>query len=715
MSAPEAGLVARIPAQPHPVLPADGPLATIGSVLSNLAWTWIPECRRAVRAIDPEAVDRGESPIRLLMDPARAARLAEDAVFLRLAAEGEAALRRYLEAPAGPPDGFSTDQPVAYFCAEYGLHESFAQYCGGLGILAGDHLREASDMGLPLVGVGIFYRLGFFRQDLEPDGRQQHVYPRFDPVEHPLRRVLDPCTGEPLVVRVPFPGREVAAAVWRVAVGRTPLLLLDTDLPENRPTDRPITAQLYMLGRRMRFYQECVLGIGGAKALAALGIEPSVFHMNEGHSALLLVERIARRMAAGASWTEATEAARREAVLTIHTPVPAGNERFDAKLATELLAPTLAPAGIDPRLVLRLARDSANDRRVFDMTAFALRLSKAANGVSLLHGKTADGTWRPVTGRPVGAVTNGVHPPTWLGEELRRLYEEHGYPVASPDRPPLVERGDRRPAWEGLADLEPKALWEAHLARKRELAAFVNDRLIRQHTKYGWSPEELEEVGSLLDPDAFLVGFARRFTPYKRPSLLWSDPRRLRRLLERTDRPVQILFAGKAHPADGDGQRMVAEVYRLSRERRWRGRVFFLEEYDMAVAKRLVQGVDLWINNPIRPLEASGTSGMKAAINGVPNASVLDGWWDEGYEADNGWAVGEREAPSSPRKRDRHHAEALYEALEAASGLFWDRSKDGLPLGWVRLMKRAIATSAWAFSTRRMLEDYAEAMYRRSD
>lgn len=702
----------RIPVAPHPVLALEGSLAPIGRVLRNYAWTWIPECLAAVRAIDPERIAQGESPIRLLADPSRAKRLAADAEFFKLSARAEEVLGKYLRFTPDPPAGLSADALAAYFCAEYALHESFQQYCGGLGILAGDHVREASDMGLPFVGVGCFYRLGFFRQDLEPNGRQQHVYPRFDPIDHPLERVLDPNTGEPLTVSVPFPGRGVAVAVWRVAVGRTPLLLLDTDLPENRPSDRPITAQLYMLGRRMRFYQEAVLGMAGVKVLAALGIEPSVFHMNEGHSALLLIERMAARMRAGANWPEAQDAVRREAVLTIHTPVPAGNERFDAKMVAEILGPTLAEAGIEKKHVLKLGRDSIDDRNVFDMTAFALRLSRAANGVSLLHGQTADDTWRPVTGKHVGAVTNGVHLATWLGPEMRALYEENGYRVGTHEVPKLEERAHRRPLWLGLAKVAPERLWEAHLAQKRALVAFANDRLMRQHVKYGWSPEELDEVGSRLNADAFIIGFARRFTAYKRPALLWSDVRRLQKLLGNAERPVQIVFAGKAHPADGEGQHMVAEVYRLTRDRKWRGKVFFLEEYDMAVGRHLVQGVDLWINNPIRPLEASGTSGMKAAINGVPNASTLDGWWDEGFENDNGWAVGRREPQSTRRRQDKFDSESMYEVLEKeVLPLYWRRNDAGVPEGWTAFMRRAIQTSAWAFSTRRMLEDYAADMY----
>ncbi|MEJ5170105.1 MAG: alpha-glucan family phosphorylase [Fimbriimonadales bacterium] len=708
MSAAETSLLARIPALPHPALPSEGPLAPIGAVLANYAWTWIPECRQAVRAIDPEAVDRGESPIRLLMDPTRAERLTQNREFLRLSAEAESALRRYLTECPAVPTSFDERSPVAYFCAEFGLHESFPQYCGGLGILAGDHLREASDMGLPLVGVGLFYRLGFFLQALEPDGRQQHLYPGLDPLEHPLRRVLDPGTGQPLTVRLRFPRREVSAAVWLVAVGRTPLLLLDTDLPENRLRDRAVTWRKYRFFER--FYQALSLGICGVKALATLEIEPIVFHMNGQHSALLLVELMSKRLVDGAAWRKASEEVRQRAILTVHT-LPRDSDRFEVERVIELLKPTIEGTGANPWRYQVLGKGMFSHRSVFDMTAFALRLSKAANGVSLLHGRTADGTWRPVTGKPVGAVTSGVHLPTWLGPEMRALYERNGYRVGQAEKPRLAVREGRRPLWEGLESLDGRALWDAHQAQKRRLVAFANDRLLRQHVRFGRSPDELERAESVLNPDAFLVGFVRRPVSYERPSLFGANPSYVGMLVRNSERPMQVLFAVEELPLGSDGGLMLTRLCRLTRSRHWRGRVFCLEEYDIAVARHLVQGVDLWISDPIRPLEASGTSGMKAAINGVPNASVLDGWWDEGFEGDNGWAVGEREAPNNPRKRDRHHAEALYRALEEASALFWDRTDDGVPEGWVRMMKRAIASSAWAFSTRRMLEDYAEGMY----
>lgn len=704
--------IREIASKRNPATQFTRPLEPLGRILSNLLWTWHPDVAKAVVAIDPARIDAGESPTRILCEPDLRERLAQDRAYLDLLEPADAALQAYLSFTPSPPAGISPERPVAYYCAEYALHESFQQYCGGLGILAGDHLREASDMGLPLVGIGCFYRLGFMKQALEPEGRQQHVYPRFAPTDFALERVLTRPGGEPLTVHVDFPGRRVWVAVWKVNVGRTPLLLLDTDLPENRATDRFITAQLYMLGRRMRFYQECVLGIAGTRALAELGIQPAAYHMNEGHSALLLVERLCQLVRSGKSWKQAQELVREGSLLTIHTPVPAGNERFDAKLVAELLGPTLEQAEVRPSQVLRLGLDSLSDRKVFDMTAFALRLSRSANGVSILHGQTADNTWRPVTGKPVGAVTNGVHPATWMGPAIRAIVQERGWPMASASMPNLTRREGKRATWEGLNELDPDLLWKAHVEQKRALAAFAGDRLISQHAKHGWSPEELDEVGSIINPEAFLIGFARRFTGYKRPTLLWSDIRKLREMLGDPKRPVQLLFAGKAHPADGEGQQMVAEVYRLTQDKRWKGKVFFLEEYDMAVARHLVQGVDLWVNNPLRPLEASGTSGMKAALNGVPNASILDGWWDEGYEGDNGWQVGTREPQRNSRRQDRFDSESMYEVLlHQVLPLYWDRDDEGVPQGWVQVMARAMATSLWAFSTRRMLDDYVQDMY----
>lgn len=704
-----------IPTLRHPATLLPTALDGLGRIAANFYWAWNRDAYALFSRLDSWRGDTSAGPIHLLRTATNLDDLAKDADYVAEVERAAEAFDAYMAQGPSDAHGIPVDKPVAYFCAEYGLHESFAQYCGGLGILAGDHCKEASDMALPFVAIGCFYHLGFFRQSLERFGRQSHVSDHFDPAWHCVERVLDPNTQQPLTLPFEFPGRTVQVAVWRAAVGRTPLLLMDTNLPENEPADRAITAQLYMISRSMRFHQEMILGMMGVRVLRALGIEPSCYHMNEGHSALLLVERLIEQVRSGKSWSEAQQIVRAQSVLTIHTPVPAGNERFDAKLVARLMAPALEGTGITAKRLQKLALDSVGDPKVFDMTAFALRLSRAANGVSILHGHTADGTWRPVTGKEVGAVTNGVHLPTWVGAPVAAVYAKRGGVLHPATDMPLTQSKQGRATWEGIAEAPDAELWAAHMAQKRAFVAFAKDRLHRQHVKYGESPEDLRALSEMLNPEAFTIGFARRMTGYKRPWLVLSDLKRVLRILEDAERPVQIVFAGKAHPLDDDGQAVLAEIYQRTQTPKLKGKVFLLEEYDIAVGGAMVQGVDLWINNPLRPLEASGTSGMKAAANGVPNCSVLDGWWDEAIVESprNGWAVGDRAPQKTRKKQDRFDAESLYEALEKEIlPLYWNRDEDGVPREWVAIMKRAIATSAHAFSTRRMLEDYAKEMYR---
>lgn len=702
-------LASQVSTSSHPVLSRLGDLADLGALATNFYWSWHPQVQALFERVAPGRLGQGIHPIQILAEAQNLEELYADKGFRK---EMDACAKEFRAYMAGEP---KLEGCAAYFCAEYGLHESFPQYCGGLGILAGDHCKEASDLAMPFVAIGCFYRLGFFQQTIDADGRQQHLYPRLDPKNLPLERVLDPATKKPLTVSLAFPGREVQVAVWKVAVGRVLMLLLDTDLPENRPEDRPITAQLYMLGRSMRFHQEMVLGIGGVRALRALGIEPAVFHMNEGHSALLLVERLRAAVSAGKSWKEAHAEVSDSAVLTIHTPVPAGNERFDAKLVRELLSPTLEGSGIKVETLLKLGLDSVADRKVFDMTAFALRTSRSANGVALLHGETADKTWRPVTGVHVYGLTNGVHMGTWLGPQMRDLFTRHGLKLHPQLELALTEHKNARATWEAVEAIPDEDLWQAHLAQKRALVEFATGRLVTQHTRYGESPAELAELGGLLDPDAFLIGFARRVTGYKRPTLLLSQLKLAMALLGDPKRKVQVVFSGKAHPADIEGQEMVRQIFHLTQDRKFRGRVFQIENYDMATGRAMTQGVDLWINNPLRPLEASGTSGMKAAANGVPNASILDGWWDEGFvggKERNGWAVGDRTPQKTSRAQDKFDALDLHRVLsEEVMPLYWKRGGNDVPAGWAKVMKRAISTSIYAFSTRRMLEDYASKTY----
>jgi starch phosphorylase len=603
--------------------------------------------------------------------------------------------------------------PVAYFCAEYGLQESLGIYSGGLGVLAGDHMKTTSDMALPFVGVGLLYRRGYFHQTIDADGHQEHAYPDYDLRGWPVGRVQGR-DGEPLTVTVDLPGRELHVAVWSVQVGRTPVLLLDTDIPENDDADRPITHILYVRGREMRLHQELVLGVGGVRALRALGIEPAAWHLNEGHSAFLLAERAREFVAAGDDLATAWTKVRRDSVFTIHTPVSAGNERFAADLVRRIAGPLLDgdgrpnTGGVPVDEVLELGLGPEGDRSIFDMTGFSLRLTNDANAVSQLHSHTADTTWRGISPHRIRGVTNGIHVPSWMGSSMRdTLIRELGANLDD-----LDAESEVGPFWDHLADIPTEALWTTHQREKLELAIFARRRLRSQFARHGESPTVLDAVETALDPAIFTIGFARRFATYKRAALLFSDLDRLGRLLWNEERPVQVVFAGKAHPADRPGQQVIQDIFAQSRSERLRGRVFILEDYDIRIARYLVAGVDVWLNNPRRPLEASGTSGMKAAMNGAVNVSVLDGWWDEGWTGDNGWAIGGRETNPDEGAQDWADAQDLYRLLEdEIIPRYYERDDAGLPVAWVDLMRRSMASTLWRFSTTRMLHDYVEQMY----
>jgi starch phosphorylase len=677
----------------------------------NLYWSWHPGVRSLFSRIDAGIWRRHRNPVPLLQAQRDWSELLENPDFMT---EYTTRLRLFDAYLANGADhwfqrthGGRLNGPIAYFCAEYGLHESLGTYSGGLGVLAGDHCKSASDMALPFVAVGLLYRHGYFRQTIDADGHQEHAYPDLDPTRLPLLRVAD-VHGEPLLVPVELPGRTVWCAVWLAQVGRVPLLLLDTDLAENADQDRPITHTLYVRGREMRLHQEIVLGVGGVRALRALDIEPSAWHLNEGHSAFMLIERTRELTASEVPLEAALERVRRDAVFTIHTPVSAGNERFEADLVRRLAAPLTDGTGIDLERILELGRGSDGDPGQFDMTAFSLRLTKGSNAVSALHAETANATWRPLLSDPILGVTNGVHAPSWVGQPIRELYESLGADLddLDPERP-----GDR--FWEHLERIPDERLWEAHLRQKLELAFFARGRLRDQFARHGEAPEALQAVSAALDPAILTIGFARRFATYKRAALMFSDEERLARLIWDTDRPVQLLFAGKAHPADRPGQRVIQEIFSKSRSPRFHGRIFMLEDYDIRIGRYLVQGVDVWLNNPRRPLEASGTSGMKAAMNGVVNFSVLDGWWDEGWTDDNGWAIGGRHVDPDEGAQDWADVQALYGIMEREIvPRYYDRDPEtGLPGDWLRLMRRSAASTVWRFSTTRMLQQYADMLY----
>ncbi len=707
----------RVPVAPGAPFNLPPKLEGLRRLAYNLWWSWNPRARILFSRIDAGAWARYRNPIPVLSGAVSWTHLLDNSTFM---AEYEDILREFDAYMSNGADhwfarryGDELTGPIAYFCAEYGFHESLGIYSGGLGVLAGDHMKTASDMALPLVGVGLMYRRGFFRQTIDADGHQEHAYPDFELARLPILRVLDRL-GEPLMVSVQLPGRDLFAAVWVVQVGRVPVLLLDTDLPDNDDSDRPITHILYVRGREMRLHQELVLGVGGTRALRELGLSPAVWHLNEGHSAFLLAERAREQVAGGAAIEDAWKSVSRDSVFTIHTPVSAGNERFDTELVRRVAGPLFdgdgrpGTGGIPIQQLLDLGRGVEGDPGQFDMTAFSLRLTNGANAVSHLHGHTANGTWYGIAPHEILGITNGVHTPTWLGRPMRDLFER--FTNAN-----LVRMDDQvaeRRFWDRIDQVPTAELWEAHQRQKLELAVFARGRLRSQFARHGEAPATLEELEEVLDPRILTIGFARRFATYKRAALLFTDLDRLARLIWDADRPMQIIFAGKAHPADRPGQGVIQDIFTRSRSPKLRGRVFILEDYDIRIARFLVQGVDVWLNNPRRPLEASGTSGMKAAANGVLNVSVLDGWWDEGFAGDNGWAIGGRETNPDEAAQDWADANDLYRILEQELiPAYYERDEDGQPTQWAQLMRNSIASTIWRFSTTRMLHEYTERLY----
>ena len=710
----------RVPSAPPNHVKVPPQLEGLRRLAYNLYWTWHPKARALYARINSAAWARSHSPMPVLTAVVDWGRLLDNPDFMAEAHRVIADFDRYME--NGADHWFHRRHakelkgPIAYFCAEYGLHETLGIYSGGLGVLAGDHMKAASDMALPLVGVGLLYRNGYFRQTIDADGHQEHRYPDYDLSRLPITRALGR-EGDPLTVTVELPGRDIKVDVWTVQVGRVPVLLLDTDNPLNDPADRPITNILYVRGREMRLHQELILGVGGVRALRALGIAPAAWHLNEGHSAFLLAERARELVEQGQSLDDALGAVARTSVFTIHTPVSAGNERFDADLVRRIAGPLLDgdgrphTGGVPVEKVLEIGRGTDGDPDQFDMTAFSLRLTNGANAVSKLHAQTANATWQGIAPHGIQPITNGVHPPTWIGGPIRELFERY----LDADLDDLDASTNASRWWDRIERIPAAELWEAHVRQKRELAVFARGRLRLQFARHGEAPRTLQELGVALDPNALTIGFARRFATYKRAGMIFTDHQRLARLLTNTDRPVQIVFAGKAHPADRPGQAVIQDIFGRTRSPEFRGRVFILEDYDMRIGRFLVQGVDVWLNNPRRPLEASGTSGMKAAMNGIVNVSVLDGWWDEGYRPEdggNGWAIGGREPLADEAAQDWNDAMDLYRILEEeVVPEFFDREAGAPPARWVERMRRSMASTLWDFSTTRMLHEYTERLY----
>lgn len=692
-------------------------LAALHKLAYNLWLAWHPEATALFRRVDRDLwKETDHSPVKLLgrVSQERYEQLAKDEGFLAFLDRVEAHFDAYMntrstwftEHHTGPAP------TIAYFSAEFGIHESVPVYSGGLGVLSGDHLKSASDLGLPLVGVGLMYREGYFRQYLTVDGWQQERYPENDFFNLPLIAEHTP-TGEPLTVRVPMANREVVARVWRLQVGRVPLYLLDTNTAPNSPEDRGITARLYGGDHDMRIRQEIILGIGGVRALRALGKAPTVCHMNEGHSAFCGLERIRDLIeTSGCDFATAREAVTAGTVFTTHTPVPAGNDVFAPQLVEHYLASLPAQLKISRDDLLNLGRQRPGDGgEGFSMTVLALRLSAISNGVSQLHGHVSRKMWQaiwpdfPTDEVPITSVTNGVHTQSWVSPDLAELFSRY-----------MGERWQKRPqepaAWQRVETIPDSELWRIHERRRERLVAFSRNRLRKQLIARGALPAEVAQADEVLDPKALTVGFARRFATYKRGNLIFRDVERLLAILSNTDRPVQLIYAGKAHPKDSGGKELIAEIMQFARKQEFRRRMVFLEDYDINVCRYLVQGVDVWLNNPRRPLEASGTSGMKVSANGGLNLSILDGWWCEGYAGDNGFAIGAGEEYSDTGYQDQVEGRAALDLLEKEIvPLFYTRGNDGVPRGWVRMMKRAIASLAPAYSTGRMVAEYASRIY----
>ena len=595
---------------------------------------------------------------------------------------------------------------IAYFSAEFGLHESLPIYSGGLGILAGDHIKEASDLDLPLVAVGFIYPQGYFRQRLDASGWQEALYSKMSFADIPARPAVTP-DGNEVVVEVELPGRTIYAKVYHLQVGRMSLYLLDTDIHPNSPADRDLSARLYGGDHELRVAQELVLGVGGVRALRQMGIAPAVWHMNEGHSAFLVLELAREYVAQGVPFMQAFDMVRDQAVFTTHTPVPAGNDAFSLDLIDKYFAKFWDQLGISRDAFMNIAMQQQSWGPSFAMTVLALRLSEMHNGVSKLHGQVARSMWQWLyPGKsndevPITSVTNGIHTSSWLAPTMRNLFDR----TLGAD---WYEHLDNPATWQTLKSSDDGEFWQARLALKRTLVEFVRERLAQRHTRLGFPPV----AWPMFDDTILTIGFARRFATYKRATLLFKDADRLKAILNNPARPIQMVFAGKAHPADEPGKHFIQDVYRRSQEPGFAGRIIFLEEYDMCVARALVQGVDVWLNTPRRPYEASGTSGQKASLNGIPNLSILDGWWPEAYDGTNGWAIGTEQEYDNLDAQDWDDAQHLYQLLEnEVAPAYYDRDASGVSARWVAIAKAAIMTCAPKFSTQRMLKEYVNRLY----
>ena len=714
------------PIQTFNIVPKLPPaLEPLREIVYNLWWSWEPAARRLFRELDVELWEQtNHNPLRVLQlsRQARLEEVARDESFLRELGRIHKQFKAYLARPdtygrlrakaagVAGAEGKGNDL-IAYFSAEFGFHESVPNYSGGLGILAGDHCKSASDLDLNFCAVGLLYRHGYFKQQINREGYQEAIQLNQNFYNLPVTE-LPGEGGEPLKIAVELPGRLVYAKVWRLAIGRISLYLLDTDIPENNAEDRAITAQLYGGDLEMRIRQEIVLGMGGPRALAALGLKPSVYHMNEGHAAFLGLERVRHFVRAHQlDFRSALQIVAAAGVFTTHTPVPAGNDAFSRELIAHYFGDYPASVGIDFDYFFSLGQTTVNPTNDFSMTILALRTSRRANGVSKLHGEVSKGLWKDVWAGvpedevPITSITNGIHTKTWTAPEFMDLYAKY----LGADWEENLTNVDY---WLRVNRIPDEVLWDTHQKLKSRLVTFARDRVRRQRERLGESPAQLRQVNSILDPEILTVGFARRFATYKRGSLLFTQPERLLKLINDPERPVQFVFAGKAHPKDEGGKRVIQEVYKYTRDNHLANRVVFIEDYDAHIGRRLYQGVDLWLNNPLRPLEASGTSGMKLPPSGGLNLSVLDGWWCEGYNGKNGWPIGAEIAHGSVDFQNEVDVESLFHILETqVIPLYYAKPDGKLPIAWLRLMRESMLSVTPVYNTHRMVKEYQERLY----
>ena len=692
-------------------------LHRLADLAYNLWWTWSRDGVDVFKLVDQESWEASQhNPVSFLQRVPRERLIdaAQDQHYLDLYDRIIQSFDNYMR--GGKNTWYSRHYPeyldnsTAYFCSEYGLHESLPIFSGGLGILSGDYLKEASDLGIPLVAVGLFYKQGFFIQRITDDGRQEAHYADLSYSNLPIYPVLDGQNKE-LIIDIELSKRVIHTRVWRIQVGRVPLFLLDSNLESNLTNDRGLTAQLYPSDQESRISQEIILGIGGVRALRALGYNPTMWHLNEGHSAFLTLERIREQVAKGDTFEEAVDEIVGSTVFTTHTPVPAGQEEFPIPLVENYFSTFWSQLNLERETFFDLAHNTQPWGDTFSLVVLAMRMSGRRNGVSELHGNVARKMWshlwpdKPVKEVPILHITNGIHTRSWIAPSVQDLYDKYLDPN-------WMERLDEFGAWEGIENIPDKEFWEVRAELKRRLVAYIHD-LARQERIPGNAHEARVIASSLqLDPNILTICFARRFTTYKRSNLILRDPERLLELINNPDKPVQVIFAGKAHPADEPGQRLIQEIHRQVKRIANNGRLILLEEYDINLARYLIQGVDVWLNTPRRPNEASGTSGQKAAINGVLNFSVLDGWWYEGFNGSNGWAIGENRDYEDEEAEDAADAESLYQTLEREIiPLYYSRSDDDLPGEWLAWVKRSVMTLAPRFSMRRMSKEYLSQMY----